>query len=76
MRDLQEDSDSVAGLTAGVFAGTVLQFFHNLQRVVDGTARLFTMDVDNGSDPAGIMLKRRTIQRVSILILIHNDLLL
>ena len=64
VRDLHHQPDTVSGLAAGVLPCAMLQLLHNLQRVVHGTVALLAPDADDSSDPAGIMLHRRAVQRI------------
>ena len=43
-------------LAGGVLAGSVLQFLHNVQRVVQNLVVLPSVNVYNASDAAGIVL--------------------
>jgi hypothetical protein len=63
--DLQHDADAVAGVAGGVFAGPVLELFHDFQRAVDRRMVGPAADIDDRADPAGIVL------RLSDVVLVH-----
>ena len=56
MRDLREDADTVAHFARGVLAGPVLELLHDVQSVVKDPVVFSAVDVNYGSDAAGIVL--------------------
>lgn len=70
MGDLEEDSDTVTNLAAGVFSGTMFQPFYNMERVIDRPVFHPAVDIDNSSDTAGIMFSIIVEKRR---ILIHDS---
>ena len=54
--DLRQDPDAVSHFSGGVLACPVLQFFHNMKRVIQDLMILSAVNVYNASDAAGIML--------------------
>ena len=71
VRNLHHQSDTVSGLTAGILSGPMLQLLHDFQRVIHSPVALLAANADDSSDPAGIMLHRRTVQRVVLFRLHH-----
>ena len=55
VRDLRQDADAVTDLSGGVLAGPVLQFLHDVQRVVQNLVVLPSVNIYNASDAAGIV---------------------
>ena len=74
MRDLHHETHAVPCLSARVLSCPMLQLFHNLQRIIHSPMGLFSPNADHGSDAAGIMFKRRVIQRKLILVSLHHGL--
>ena len=70
--NLHHQPDAVSGFAAGVLAGAMLQFLHDLQRVVHGPVTLLAADADDRADPAGIVLHGRTVQGIVLLRLPHR----
>ena len=56
VRQLRHNADAIAGSAIGVLAGAVFKLFDDLQRVIYCPMRSLSADIDNGADPAGIML--------------------
>lgn len=56
IRKLRHNADAIAGSAIGVLAGAVFKLFDDLQRVIYCPMRSLSADIDNGADPAGIML--------------------
>ena len=56
MWNLRHNADAIAGGAVSVLAGAVFKFFDDLQRVIYCPMRSLSADIDNGADPAGIML--------------------
>ncbi len=53
--DLRQDPDAVSHFSGGVLSCPVLQFFHNMKRVIQDLVILSTVNVYDTSDAAGIM---------------------
>ena len=66
MGDLGQDPDTVAHLSGGVLAGSVLQLLHDMQGVIHDLMILTPVDIDDGPDAAGIMFE----------LCIHGDFLI
>jgi len=56
IRKLRHNADAITGSAIGVLAGAVFKLFDDLQRVIYCPMRSLSADIDNGADPAGIML--------------------
>ena len=59
---LGENAHAVAGFALGVFAGTVLQMFHDGQRVGHRLVALAAVNVHNGAYAAVVMFKFRAVK--------------
>ncbi len=61
MRNLRKNSDAVANLSGRVLARAVLEFLHNCQRVVQHLVIRMSVNIYDGSDPAGIVLCEKSL---------------
>ena len=56
MADLGQNTNAVANLSGCVLAGAVLQLLNDMKCIVQNLIILMAVDIDNGSDSAGIVL--------------------
>ena len=56
MRDLRHNANTITGRSVGILAGAMFKLFNDSQRVFYRPMRSLSADIDNGADPAGIML--------------------
>ena len=71
MRNLNKNTNTVAGFPLGVLARAVLECFNDSQRVQNRVVRLDSPDIYYCSDTAVIVFEARGIKRV-----IHKSLLI
>ena len=55
--NLGENTNAVADFPRRVLACTMLQLLHDCERVVQGAVIFVAVDIDNGTDAAGVVLK-------------------
>ena len=76
VRDLCQDPDSVSGFSFCILAGPMLQVLHDRKGVIHQTMALAAFHIDNGADPAVIMLEGRIIKPLLLYLfkqIFHSD---
>ena len=73
MTDLRQNADAISDGSGRVLSGTVLKLLDNGKRIVQNPVILVSVDINNGTDTAGIMI----VLKLSILsdmlcILVHT----
>jgi hypothetical protein len=56
MGNLCQNADTVSYFAGGILSGSVLQLFHDAERIVKHTIVLVSVNIDDSTDAAGIML--------------------
>ncbi len=62
--DLHQNTDTIANLSAGITASSVIQFLYNLQGIIQHGMVLMTVNIDDCANTAGIMFPACFIQFV------------
>ena len=71
--DLRQNADAVADLAGGILAGAVLELLHDVQCIIEDLIILVSVDVDDGTDAAGIVfLLQRFVHRLEIVFLLFE----
>ena len=61
MGNLKQNTDTIAGLTVCILSRSMLQILDNFQSILHGLVSLDSLDIDNRTNSAVIMLESRII---------------